>query len=379
MEPTWGSLGSVARSEKRVEQSLLPACGSVARLSQLNTHVVQNSLNGVSSTSLTSSRSVASSAASWRSSRTVSSRRSISSEPAWAAAAPRAGGGALYIGPWQEMALGRALARHGERRGAAGAGLHAHQAAAPNPEIHAFMARFKEMAATMDEQGAQNLLRWSPLFMPTINSLIQPASADAALGLDASATVPVGTTRRARAAVASELLNVTDGGFVAAPKPAPRGRGRRGSDGGVRQQRDARVSSMRALYGLGGDGGGGGDPAGPPAAADLRPPSHDLRPSAPERPPVAAPLFSFDVSAQPAARYETSALRMSDELGVPSGRALPPPPPPAGLGAVAPMYAASPQASQKWTPRAVGGLNDDWEDEVDDLLKFTQGLDADLL
>ena len=55
------------------------------------------------------------------------------------------------------------------------------------------------------------------------------------------------------------------------------------------------------------------------------------------------------------------------------------PPPPAGLGAVAPMYATSPQASQKWTPRAVGGLNDDWEDEVDDLLKFTQGLDADLL
>ena len=195
----------------------------------------------------------------------------------------------------------------------------------------------------MDEQGAQNLLRWSPL--SANDQLAHPASVGRRRARPRRQRHrPAGTTRRARAAVASELLNVTDGGFVAAPKPAPRGRGRRGSDGGVRQQRDARVSSMRALYGLGGEGGGGGDPAGPPAAADLRPPSRDLRPSAPERPRRRAALQL---------RRERSAGRPRD-LGAEDERRArrplrtraPAAAAAAGLGAVAPMYATSPQASQ---------------------------------
>ena len=336
---------------ERVEQTL--ACGSVARLSQLNTHVVQNSLNCVSSTSLTSSRSVALAVA-------LVAHRVLASLDL-----ERTGVGGGGAARRRRRAVHRAVAGDGARpragaarrgRGAAGAGLRA-RVGAP---LHEFMARFK-MAATMDERGAE------------------PAAVVALVHADDQLVDPAGVGRRALGATLSpsarrrarrrrpELLNVTDGGFVAAPKR----RAAAAAAAATAVASNATRASRRCekLYGLGGDGGGGGGRASrpPPTCGRRRTTCGRRR----RRPPVAR--SSADERSRRRARDLGAA--MSDELGPPGALRRRRRRPARRRRA----DAASPQASQKWTPRAVGGLNDDWEDEVDDLLKFTQGLDADLL
>ena len=113
----------------------------------------------------------------------------------------------MYIGPWQEFALGRALApsgrRHGRRRVTA-------EAAAPvEADLAMFMQNFKELASRLDEEGAKNMLRFSPLFMPTMQGLLHPGG-DVPRHPGGGTTAlepPVGTTGRAQAAVASLLAD----------------------------------------------------------------------------------------------------------------------------------------------------------------------------
>ena len=49
-------------------------------------------------------------------------------------------------------------------------------------ELTQFVAAFKEAAMQMDEEHARNLLLWSPLFLPTVQSLLQNSVQPAAPG-----------------------------------------------------------------------------------------------------------------------------------------------------------------------------------------------------
>ena len=40
-------------------------------------------------------------------------------------------------------------------------------------DIAQFVAAFKEMANNLDEEGAKNMLAWSPLFLPTVEGLMR--------------------------------------------------------------------------------------------------------------------------------------------------------------------------------------------------------------
>ena len=73
----------------------------------------------------------------------------------------------------QEFALGRAIAQRPYRtRPVAGAPERA--AAGPSDDaLSEFVSAFKQMASQLDENGAKDLLKWSPLFMPSMQA---PAS-----------------------------------------------------------------------------------------------------------------------------------------------------------------------------------------------------------
>jgi hypothetical protein len=152
----------------------------------------------------------------------------------------------MYIGPWQEFALGRALARPVR---AAPAGPSQRQlppitrpadesyanssSAGATDELQQFVAAFKEAAANMDEERASNLLRWSPLFLPTVQSLMQPAQA------------PGGMSASLR-------------GSAAALRPTHRSERtlQQQKKASIRAQRERHIQEMRTLYSLSGKGGG---------------------------------------------------------------------------------------------------------------------------
>ena len=79
----------------------------------------------------------------------------------------------LYIGPWQEFALGRALQQRPDRRAA---GLRASPDAADRAAdgADAFavdLEFFRAFASQSDEEGIRNLLRCAPRFIPIMQSL----------------------------------------------------------------------------------------------------------------------------------------------------------------------------------------------------------------
>ena len=77
----------------------------------------------------------------------------------------------MYIGPWQEFALGRALQQRPDRRTAS---LRARPDAADRAADDAFavdLEFFKAFASQSDEEGIRNLLRCAPRFVPIMQSL----------------------------------------------------------------------------------------------------------------------------------------------------------------------------------------------------------------
>ena len=85
----------------------------------------------------------------------------------------------------QEFALGRALKQNnGRRRGGGGplantsnvssnGGGSTSSSTAHDADLSQFVEAFKEMANNLDEDGARNMLAWSPLFLPTVEGLMR--------------------------------------------------------------------------------------------------------------------------------------------------------------------------------------------------------------
>lgn len=91
----------------------------------------------------------------------------------------------MYIGPWQEFALSRALS---QRPGRVRPRLRPLSEASDEPEVGGasddgtgvsqLTRALREMASELDKGGApQSLLALSPLFMSTIDGLLQPTAA----------------------------------------------------------------------------------------------------------------------------------------------------------------------------------------------------------
>jgi hypothetical protein len=272
----------------------------------------------------------------------------------------------------QEFALGRAIAQRPRRRGAAVADVPlAPSVGTSSEELAMFVQQFKDMASNLDEvcpsaatstrsalilacrliacrnvclqAGAKNLLMWSPLFMPSMQGLMQ-AQPDARLR-------PSSGRRRTQEAVA-ELQRSADGAATlnsdaAVPgRSKPAGRPRPPKVNSVAVQRDARVHKLQQMYGC-----GGGD---------------------------------ADGTAGVAANGVASA--MGSGGGVGGGGALPP----RAAAATSPYWDSSQHPRSPYSTRVSGtasaagltpargggspGNDDDWENEVDGLLEWTTGL-----
>ena len=222
--------------------------------------------------------SIASSTTSrWSSaSRTVGTTKPYRSEPHWA---QKSGAPSLYIGPWQEFALGRALKHQHQRRrppaaapesqtasntSTASASSTATAAAAtaasahPPGDLTQFVTAFKEMAENLDEEAAQNLLAWSPLFLPTVEGLMR--------GGDPGTRGP---KSRIRAPLPKEVRN---------PAPHPRAQA-------AAAERLEHLAKMRQMYAA---GMSGGEPAATCGSASSVAPPRDSCVSGGSAPPPPA-------------------------------------------------------------------------------------------
>jgi len=190
----------------------------------------------------------------------------VRSEPQWASKARvRASPNppALYIGPWQEFALNRALSRRPAPPGEAAGPYHlppishrpastsvASSAAGPSNELQQFVAAFKEAAEQMDEEGASNLLRWSPLFLPTVQTLMQPPSR-------------LGTAAHAAGAASTRTSTRPSGGSAPSVQQQKKA--------SVRAQRERHITQMRALYSFDADSDAGAPVARAQASSSIAP------------------------------------------------------------------------------------------------------------
>ena len=156
----------------------------------------------------------------------------------------------MYIGPWQEFALGRALQPTAGRR--SGRRRVPVEAAPTDTELNVLVHTFKELASQLDHEGAKNMLRFSPLFMPTMQGLLNPMG-----GADVGP--PVMSQHRALSNVAelqqAAALRAADSLL---PPAAERRRGGAGGGTTVRGRRQKRVQQLQQMYSLGGGEAAGG-------------------------------------------------------------------------------------------------------------------------
>ena len=129
------------------------------------------------------------------------------------------------------------------------AGAASSASAAGGDDLSQFVAAFKEMAHNLDEEGARNLLVWSPLFLPTVEGLMRNGGEPGA--------------RRPKPKLKSEQPRE-----VRHPAPHPR-------DQEVRAERLEHMNKLRAMYQV-------DQPPPPPPAAH----GHDDARGASLAPPV---------------------------------------------------------------------------------------------
>ena len=242
----------------------------------------------------------------------------------------------------QELALGKALKQRGAHPqhltsdvfGSASAGtaltsttpILSASSASPRPtqspeELAQFVSAFKEMASTLDEDGARNLLLWSPLFMPTVEGLMISGSQGRGRG----------SRTRLKAAMPHE-----------AKHPAPITR-----PSAAAAQREAHLAKLQAMYAHGSGGSGEslvGQGIGPAAVGS----EASTHPSVEHHGGVKSP-----------------GSRCLDECNA---------------SVVIPVTHAASRAGSH--PQSSGSgaefdpAADDWEEEVDDLLNWTTSLSA---
>ena len=192
------------------------------------------------------------------------------------------------------------------------AGAASSASAAGGDDLSQFVAAFKEMAHNLDEEGARNLLVWSPLFLPTVEGLMRNGGEPGA--------------RRPKPKLKSEQPRE-----VRHPAPHPR-------DQEVRAERLEHMNKLRAMYQV------DQPPPPPPPAAH----GHDDARGASLAPPVR--------------QGSAERARAGADLSPASCRQRSPSAPPS--------YAAP----ARFASDATAPIGDDWEDEVDDLLDWTSGL-----
>ena len=256
----------------------------------------------------------------------------------------------MYIGPWQEFALGRAIADR-PRRGRCAAPANA-PSEAGDADLAQFVSAFKDMAGKLDENGAKNLLEWAPLFMPAIQGMVSGAPAAPQLSQGRRPSLRQSQPRKPGIPAARSSSG---------KKP-------------LAEARDARLQQLQAMY-FGADGA----------------------PDASAREPSPPPLPS--ASRHGEGRGDEG--RRGEEGRRGGGGSSPRLPPVEPFGAVAPRGAA-PGASLSSSPRGGQGsrsrpsfsppprsplphappaplphalpAGDEWEDEVDGLLEWTSSL-----
>ena len=172
----------------------------------------------------------------------------------------------IYIGPWQEFALGRALQPAGRRSGRRRVAVEAEPT---ETELNMLVQNFKALASRLDQEGARSMLRHSPLFMPTMQGLLNPTA------LDGPSVV---SRHPAQAAVALRQVATLRLADTLLPPAAERRRGGRGSGSAVRAQRQQRLQQLQQMYSCGGSSSAAGVP--PPVDAT----SADATLQAPPRP-----------------------------------------------------------------------------------------------
>ena len=297
---------------------------------------------------------------------------------------------ACLIAVSQEFALGRALnQRHrGQRRGSAAPAAPAAAAAAASrpsappafsastsassgvapssgdtPEDLAnFVTAFKEMASQLDEDGARNLLMWSPLFVPTVQGLMRPGAR------------PRRAKPRLKASNPPELVH-----------PAPSA-----ADVATAAARDAHMAQLQRMYAAG--GAGDADTSRRAAMAGCATTAAEVRkdPTLTDAPGGVAIAQAADSDASKCA---TPGIRSA--CGVPSGTRSTPEAdmaplvpraancgcfalsPGAALPPGSPWDTCSPAAARPASggrPLAAAELEDQWEEEVDSLLQWTTEL-----
>lgn len=259
----------------------------------------------------------------------------------------------MYIGPWQEFALGRALTQQQTRGTGRLPGLREEAPGAPSDaELSQFVSAFKDAAAQLDEAGAKNLLLWSPLFMPTVQTLLQPhGAAPPAAAAAAPARAGGG---RGRGGTAGAAAPPSDGPRGASSKPPRRKDPAQTKRANVQRQRDDRMDQLRKLYGY----------ADPESCETTLLPDDGGEANGPQQGFVRA-------TAMPAS------VREIDCGGDPTATAAALPLSPARRTGSPPSRGATPL--RRVSPARCGAahlvsLSDEWEDEVDDLLEWTMAL-----
>ena len=193
------------------------------------------------------------------------------------------------------------------------------RAPADGEDLTHFVAAFKEMAANLDEEGARNLLVWSPLFMPTVEGLMRGG---------AEPGMSRGPKPRLKERQPREACH---------PAPHPRVLE-------AQAQRAAHMEKMRSMYAQEAQAAAGLAAAPPP-------------PELPTVTPCTPPQSREQVAATPPAR--------------PPG----PGPVPVPVPPLPPAPVAPPMETGRAPPPRAAFEEDEWEEEVDDLLDWTNNLD----
>ena len=340
-----------------------------------------------SAASAASTRSAASTASSRR--RNFHNRRD--SEKAAAARVSRAP--SLYIGPWQEFALGRALQQRPNRRAA---GLRASPDAADRAAdgADAFavdLEFFRAFASQSDEEGIRNLLRCAPRFIPIMQSLgrasqtrTAPHSTPHAAAAAAPAEPPdVALAPRQRPWSATGPSRSTAAASSATGAAAAARRRKPAAAASVPAQRRLRMQQLQAMYrtaegdesegskrgsGSGGGGGSGGSSGaiGPASGASERAPLPPLLP--PLQLPPPSPSQRATLLPLPPCSPLRGGASHGASHGADHGASH------GASSATAPLSAPSAQLTAQRPPASPTPLSAEWEEEVDALLEWTMGL-----